>query len=64
MNDDWNLITAKEAAEILHIKPSTISGWIFRNKLPFPVYRIGTRMLRFKRTDIIAYLEKIRNEQA
>lgn len=60
MEYDWNLITAKEAAKILGVKPSTISGWIFRGKLPFPMYKVGTRCLRFKRTEIVEYLETIR----
>lgn len=64
MNDDWNLISANEAAKILSITPGTISSWIFYKKLPFPVYKIGTRTLRFKKTDIIAYLERIKKEQA
>lgn len=64
MNDDWNLINAKEVAQILHIAPSTINGWIYHNRMPFPVYKIGTRTLRFKKTDVVAYLERIKNEQA
>jgi len=58
--DDWNMINAKQAAEILGVKVGTIHTWMFNKKIPFPYYKISTRVIRFKRTEVLAYLESIR----
>lgn len=60
MEKDWNLIDIKEVAEILGIAPTTIRGWIQMKKMPFPMYRIAPHTIRFKRTDVLEYLEKVR----
>lgn len=60
MDKDWNLISVKEASEILGVKPSTIHGWLFKKTMPFPYYQINKRTIRFKKTEVVAYLESIR----
>lgn len=60
MDDNWNMITVTQAAGILGVKPSTINGWIAKNKAPFPFYKDG-RYVRIKKTDVVAYLQRIRN---
>lgn len=56
-----DLINVKEAAEILGIKHSTLNGWIFRNSVPFPFYRVNTRCIRFKKQDVVNYLEGVKH---
>lgn len=60
MDKDWNLIKVSDVAKILGIAPQTIHTWVWKDKCPFPVYRIGDKCIRFKRTEIEAYLEQIR----
>lgn len=52
------MIDVKEAAKILGVSHSTISGWMFRKCLPFPVYKIHSRCFRFNKADIVNYLQK------
>ncbi|GEM_PF-5289430 len=55
-NGSDQLVGKAEAAEILGVSPKTISGWILKKILPFPVYRVGGH-LRFRVSDLEKYLE-------
>lgn len=56
--ENEEIITTKDVAQILGIKPATLYGWIFRKKVPFPMYKLNERCIRFKKADILDYLEK------
>ena len=49
------LLTARQVAEILGIKISTIYDWVYRRKMPY--IKIGS-LLRFNPTTIENYIEK------
>ena len=52
MTDD--VLTAKEVAAILRVSPKTV------RRLPLPVVKLGPGTLRYLRSDVFAYLERIK----
>ncbi len=47
------LLTVKEMAEHLNIKPRTLLSWVAANKIQCPVYRLnGKNNYRFKLSDV------------
>lgn len=64
-NDD-PLLPDKEAAPILDVKPHTMAVWRVKQKkgLPapdIPYIRIGTRRIRSRLSDLLAYIERRRH---
>lgn len=57
---DIDLLTIKQASEMLKVSKLTIYRNIKSNKLP--AYRLG-RDLRIKKADLIAFLEKNRTNK-
>lgn len=59
MNDfnENEMLTTKQVAEMLKIKPSTIFAWKCLGKMKIPYYSFG-KSLRFKRKDVIEYINK------
>jgi excisionase family DNA binding protein len=54
--DDFpNLIDINEAAALIALKPSTLRAWVLNRRIPF--VRVG-RLLRFKKSDLLALVEK------
>ncbi|MCK0506328.1 helix-turn-helix domain-containing protein [Aromatoleum anaerobium] len=51
------LLTDKEAAEFLTTTPGTLSVWRSTGRYALPFVKIG-RMVRYRRADLIAWLEK------
>lgn len=51
MADDLDLLTIREAAELLRVKEDTLRGWIRLGKLP--AYRASRRVL-LRRADVEA----------
>jgi excisionase family DNA binding protein len=47
-------MTTEEAADYLRVTPSTVRRWAREGR--FPVYRPDTRVARFRREDLDAYL--------
>ncbi len=45
MSDSKILLTYKEAAEILKIKPITLRRWVMEKKIPF--LKLGIKSVRF-----------------
>ena len=45
-----NYVDIDEIAKYIGVKPSTIRTWI--KKLQFPYYRIGGKLLKFKRSEV------------
>jgi excisionase family DNA binding protein len=48
-----DLLSLAEAAEVLHLKPSTMRAWVFRRRIPF--VKMGRRVL-FRRSDLDALI--------
>lgn len=55
------LLTAKEAAQFLHLSENTIRQWIWQRRLP--VVRLG-RAVRLRRVDLEQLIERNREEEA
>jgi predicted DNA-binding transcriptional regulator AlpA len=53
------LITSREAAELLNLRPETLIAWRVRQtpNRPQPV-RVGTRSVRYREADVIAFRER------
>ena len=59
------LLTRKEAAEMLGLRPQTLSKWASAGDYTLPFARVG-RMARYRRSDVEAYVESrmMRSEPA
>ena len=62
MNTQTDLLNDVTAAELLGIKPRTIRIW--RAKRGIPHFRITNKEIRYKKSDIIAWLEGFRKGSA
>jgi predicted DNA-binding transcriptional regulator AlpA len=51
------LITRKETADLLSLKPQTLAKWAMTGK-NLPVIRIGNRAVRYSLADVMAFIEK------
>lgn len=52
------MMTTREAAEALGLAPATLEAWRMRGKLALPWVRIGTRAVRYRREDVLAFIER------
>lgn len=53
-------LTNREAAELLRIKPNTLTIWRNEGRIDIPWARLGKRRVLYKRSDVEAYIEKNR----
>lgn len=53
MSEFENIVTIKQAAEQLNVHTNTIRNWIKAGKLP--AYRLGVRLVRIRREDLINF---------
>lgn len=53
------LLTSREAAELLKLRPETLIAWRVRQtpNRPQPV-RVGTRRIAYRESDVLAYRER------
>ena len=49
-----NLLTAKQVAELLEVKISTVYDWVSRGVIPY--VKLG-RLIRFKKPDVFRWVE-------
>ncbi len=57
MSPEVDLLTTKDAADLLDVAPITLATWRQENKGPRYV-RVGDRNIRYRRADLAAYLEE------
>jgi excisionase family DNA binding protein len=50
-----NLMTITDVAELLRVSPKTIYNWAYRDTIPR--IKLGRGLLRFRRTDILRWIE-------
>lgn len=50
------LLTRKEAAKYLGLKPQTLAVWLCNKRHPLPVVRIG-RLVKYKKADLDAFIQ-------
>ena len=56
-----DLLSEQEAADLLTCSPGTLSVWRSTGRYNLPFLKIG-RMVRYRRTDLVAWLEKRTHE--
>jgi excisionase family DNA binding protein len=54
MDNQRDLLTVKEAAQLLTIKESTLRDWVLRKKLP--IVRVGEKLIRIRRAELLKLL--------
>jgi hypothetical protein len=52
-----NLLTEKQTAELLQIKPNTLAVWRLHARYPLPFIRIG-RTIRYRSRDVEQFLQQ------
>lgn len=59
MPTEDRLLTSREAAELLNLRPETLIAWRVRQTpdRPQPV-RVGTRAVRYREADVIRYRDR------
>jgi len=57
ITDDSRLLTRAQAAEMLGLKAQTLAIWSMTGR-NLPVVRIGPKTVRYRRSDILAFIEK------
>lgn len=55
MNDTTMVISVKEVAELLQVKPDTIYSWVHYKQIPDNLYRKLGRRPRFIRDEVIKW---------
>ena len=55
------LLTRAEVASFLDVDPSTLSRWHQRGIGP-PVLKLSDQIHRYQKSDVMAYLAKLRND--
>lgn len=50
------MLTRKEAAEMLRIRPQTLASWACTSKVNIPYIKIGSRVV-YRYSDIIQFIE-------
>jgi len=53
---DNELLTEREAAAILAVKPATLNTWRCLGRHDLPFVRVG-RAIRYRRADVLAFIE-------
>ncbi|PKD43478.1 helix-turn-helix transcriptional regulator [Rhodohalobacter barkolensis] len=56
------LVTRNELAELLNVSVQTVDRERKRNNNFPPVLRIGTKLVRFKESDVNNYMESLRED--
>jgi excisionase family DNA binding protein len=54
-----DLLTEAEAAEFLGLEPKTLAIWRSTKRYPLPYIKVG-RLVRYQRSDLLAFLESRR----
>lgn len=54
--DQDRMLSLKQVSERLSVPASTIRWWKHKGKLPFTVFQLHNRRLRFKESDLVEYL--------
>ena len=57
MGVERNLLTNSEAADLLRLKPRSLTVMRSRGDIPIPFIRVGRRRIMYRRSDIEAYLK-------
>jgi excisionase family DNA binding protein len=51
------LCDIRQAANFLQVHPKTLYGWVEAHRIPH--VRLGTRTIRFRRSDLLAFLDSL-----
>lgn len=55
-----DLLTRKEAAYLLRLRPNTLAVWAVSRRFnkELPVIRLGRNLVRYRRSDILRFIEQ------
>ncbi len=55
-----DLLTRKEAAYLLRLRPNTLAVWAVTHRFDkdLPVIRLGRNLVRYRRSDILRFIEQ------
>ncbi len=53
-----HLLSTKEAAKFLGVAPQTLQLWRMDKTHPLPYVKFNTRLLRYRMTDLIAWVDR------
>jgi excisionase family DNA binding protein len=56
MPEPEELLTVAQAADFLQIHEKTLYGWVQSHRVPH--LRLGTRAIRFRKSDLLSFLER------
>lgn len=51
-----SLLTVQEAADLLRVRPGTIYSWVEERPPRIPVIKLGPRLIRFDRDELLEYV--------
>lgn len=54
------MLSVRQLSELLGVARTTIHGWIFKNVMPIPYYKINGRSIRFMEADVKSYVNSIK----
>lgn len=60
LQNETVLVDQDAAAKILQVKPHTLTNWRCTKRYPIPYYKIGRRNIRYRVSDLLAFLERNR----
>lgn len=54
-----NLLTRKEAAYLLRLRPNTLAVWAVKKRFAeeLPVIRLGRNLIRYRRSDVERFID-------
>ena len=55
-----DLLTRKEAAYLLRLRPNTLAVWAVTRRFDkdLPIVRLGRNLIRYRRSDILSFIER------
>jgi Helix-turn-helix domain len=59
----YDLLDTIAAARLLTLEPQTLRNWRVMGRTDLPFIRLGRRSIRYRRGDIVAFIESGRNAE-
>ena len=56
-NSTGEMLSNAQAAEVLGVTPGTLNTWRSEGRYPIPYVKVGTKLVRYRRADLLAWIE-------